>query len=60
MFKLGKQKNKPMRVIGLITSMQEAKELEYVAKVRAVINRIHLLAIIGKARRDVKGRNLRL
>lgn len=41
-----------MRVIGLITSMKEAKEVEYVAKVTIVVNRIHLLAMIGKARKE--------
>jgi len=43
-----------MKVIGLITSMKEAKELEYIAKVRIVVNRIHLLAMIGKARSERK------
>lgn len=41
-----------MKVIGLITSMKEAKELEYIARVRIVVNRIHLLAMIGKARSE--------
>ena len=45
-----------MKVIGLITSMKEAKELEYIAKVRIVVNRIHLLAMIGKARSERKKR----
>lgn len=39
-----------MRVIGLITSFREAKEVEYIAKVRTIIERVHLLAIIAKAR----------
>ena len=43
-----------MRVIGLITSMNEARELEYIAKVRIIIDRIHLLAMIGKARIERK------
>ena len=40
-----------MRVIGLVTSIQEAKELEYVAKVYAVVNRIHYLAMIGNIKK---------
>jgi|GEM_PF-1442921 len=41
-----------MKVIGLITSMKEAKELEYIAKVRVVVSRIKLLALIGRMRND--------
>ncbi len=41
-----------MRVIGLVTSLNEAKELEYIAKVRTVVERVHLLAIIGKSRKN--------
>lgn len=41
-----------MRVIGLITSLKEAKELEYIAKVRTVVERIQLLALIGKSRKN--------
>ena len=40
-----------MRVIGLVTSLKEAKELEYIAKVRTVVERVQLLAMIGKARK---------
>lgn len=40
-----------MKVIGLVTSMQEAKELEYIAKVCTLVNRIHYLAKVGKMRR---------
>lgn len=43
-----------MRVIGLITSIGEAKEIEYIAKVRSIIERIQLLALIGKVRRERK------
>jgi len=39
-----------MKVIGLITSIQEARELEYIANVCEVVKRIHYLAKIGKIR----------
>jgi len=39
-----------MRVIGLVTSMQEAKELKYIANVCEIVNRIHYLAKVAKLR----------
>lgn len=44
-----------MKVIGLVTSMQEAKELEYIAKVCTLVNRIHYLAKVGKMR-ELRGK----
>ncbi|MCD6411832.1 MAG: hypothetical protein J7L20_05360 [Thermoplasmata archaeon] len=45
-----------MRVVGLITSMQEAKELEYIANVCEVIKRIRYLARIAKLRELLRNR----
>ena len=45
---------KYMRVIGLLSTEEEAKELQFIAKVCTLENRIHYIAQIQRLKKIVK------
>jgi len=43
-----------MRVIGLLSSQEEANELQFIAKICTIENRIHYISKLEKLKKEVK------